>query len=151
MREKVTARGFLNIKLIDRKTGKVIEERRHENDLLGDFAIGVCGELAGQANVLLGKLDYVDLYTPDAAFIKSLSPPETLEYLEYADHKEVHAVWKDKSTDSYTVGTVYMWSKYTINSTEYTRTIAVKDGLNVSKGADQVLVVDWTIAVYHAT
>ena len=110
MKEKVAARGFISIKLIDRKTGKVVEERKLENDLHAGFATAVCGELAGEENIYLGRLDTAELYDANGNLIKTLSPPSVLERASYSDHEEVHAKWEDRSSDSYTVDKVYILS-----------------------------------------
>ena len=148
--EVVKARGTLNIKLVDKKTGRTVCEKKLENDLHAGFASAVCGELAGEENVYLGKIDAVELYDANNNLIKTLSPPSVLEHASYEDHDEVHARWEDASSDSYTVDKVFMIAKYTIDTAEYTTNIAFKTGVNTSKAADQKLIVDWTIAVYHA-
>ena len=149
MRERARVKGFLNVRLVDRKTGRVVEEKRIPNTLDGEFAIGVCGELAGEENVLLGKLDEVKLTDPNGNEIKRISPPSVLERRSYTDHEEVYAKWEDRSTDSYTVDAAAIKAKYTIDTTTYDRWIAYTSTGGVSKAADQVLVVEWTIAVYY--
>lgn len=146
MKSNIRAKGILNIKLVNKKTGELEYNEKLENELHSGFASGVCGELTGESGVYVGKIDHVDLKDSGGSLIKTLTPPSTLEHLTYSDHDEAHAVFEDASTDEYTVGQVFMVSVY--NSTN--RTIAFKQGLNVSKSADQKLIVDWTIAVYFS-
>ena len=132
VKETVKVRGVLNIKLVDKKNGRVVYQKRLENDLHAGFATAVCGELAGEENVYLGRIDKVELYDASNNLIKTLSPPTVLERISADDHEETHARWEDSSSDSYTVDKVYMIAKYTINTTEHTTNIAFKTGVNTS-------------------
>jgi len=147
MRESLKVVGIGVIRLIDKGTGRVRLEKAWRNDIHSGLASGVCGELAGEADVHVGKLEQCTLRDTDYNIIKTLSPPSTLEHRGYSDHDDVHAIWEDASSDEYTVGGVSIASVY--NTT--TRAIAFKSGLNVSKTSTDKLVVEWVINVYFKT
>lgn len=145
--DKLRADGELTIKVVDKNTGKVVNEVKQKNDLASGFSSGICGELAGESDVLLGAIDTVGLYNSAGGLIKELTPPLTREHRMYTDHDDVHVHFEDASSDVYTVATARMESSYGTT----VRQIAFKTGLNVAKAADQKLVVDWVINVYFAT
>jgi len=144
MKDRVAAKGFLNIMVVDKKTGKIVSHRKLENDLHQAFAEDLTNTLVGTSGYAVGKIDKVSLYDTGNAFIKDLTPPTTLECLSYSDHYEAHAVFEDNSSDEYTVGLVDLIAV----RDSVSRIVAFKSGLSVTKTADQKLIVDWTIAVY---
>ena len=75
----------------------------------------------------------------------------TREWRHYSDHEDLHIVFRDTSSDEYTVGSVALWADITKDSTSYQYTLAVQKNLNVSKASDQVLVIDWVINVPYQT
>lgn len=147
MKSGIRAEGKITIKLVDRNTGIIVSEKTLRNDININFAEDLASILAGMSGYDIGQLDKVELYDSSSALIKELSPPTTLERLAGADHYDAHSVFEDDSTDEYTVAEAYLHYKW--DSTY--RCIAFKRGLNVSKAADQKLVVDWTISVYFSS
>ena len=137
--------GYVNIKLVDRRSGKVDVEVKGGNTFHLGFASGVTGELVGEAGEYLGKITDVDLYDANDNLIKRLANP-TLERNLFSDRIEVKARFEDASTDTYTVAGVLLIATYGSS----TRAIAFKKGLNTSKPSTKKLVVDWVIVVRYA-
>ena len=139
--------GIITIRLIDKKSGKTVYEKKVKNAVLSPLAQHICGTLAGDNNYPLVPISLVSLFDAGDNPIKDLSPPTTLEHRGYSDHWDVHAVFRDTSSDEYTVARVDLVASGTVGEGTYTYNIARQRNLNVAKTADQVLVVDWVINV----
>jgi len=145
--------GIITIKLIDKKSNKVVYEKRVKNAIHQNFALVVCAALAGDESYPYPVADRVELWDTGGNYIKGLGESQmtTREWRHYSDHEDLHIVFRDTSSDEYTVGSVALWADITKDSTSYQYTLAVQKNLNVSKASDQVLVIDWVINVPYQT
>jgi len=146
LKDVLKVEGEISIKVVDKKTNKVVKEVKEKNVVLSGFASGVCGELAGETDTRLGVIDTVYLYDSGDNLIKYLGETERTDLVHhtYTDHDDVYVKFEDTSTDTYTVARADLETGYN----GYSRLICRKTGLSVSKASDQKLIVEWTIKVY---
>jgi len=148
IKDNFIPKGELAIKLIDRKTGEVIEEKKLENDIASGLSFTIARVLAGYTDAALGKADGVSLWDASGNLIKFLdeSMMTAREMITGTSDYKLHVTFRDASTDAYTVYEARLRFTATPPSGgTYTSTVARKTGINVNKTADKVLVVDWTV------
>jgi len=145
VKSQLKLEGVVTIRLIDKKSGKTVYEKRVKNAIMGGLALAVCAGLAGDPNFPFPKITSVSLRDENDNVIKFLMEESMTvrEWRSYSDHYDVHVVFKDTSSDAYTVVNVNLGGQG--NTTSYS--LARQTNLNVAKAADQVLVVDWVINV----
>ena len=135
MELKVKVEGKVVIRLIER--GKVAREAEAKNEVSNNFAISLANAMRGtSADNKFYYPDQVQLYDASGALIKTLGAP-TISGLQ--------ATWTDTSAQAYTVASVKIIGKNAYDTV--TMEIARATGLNVSKAADQVLQVVWTVSI----
>jgi hypothetical protein len=132
---KVKVEGKVTIRLIER--GKVVKEAEAKNDISNNFAISLANAMHGTSSD--NKFYYpsqVQLYDANGNLITTLSNPSI---------SGLQATWADNSAQAYTVASVKIIGKNAYDTV--TMEIARATGLNVSKAADQVLQVIWTVSI----
>jgi len=137
-------RGQVTIKLIDKRTGSEVFNESYENDIDSGLCLAISSQLAGVAGPALGPIKYAYLYNAAGALLKTLDETyrTVLERIAEASDYKVHVVFRDATTDAYTVGRVELRM---VDAAGFETRVVVKSGLNVAKTADKVLVVDWNI------
>jgi len=138
MKVALKVKGKVTVRVLQK--GKVVKETVVGNAISNVFALSLANALRGTSSA--NKFFYpniVQLYDAGGALIKSLSP---------ATISGLQATWQDASNQAYTVASVKIIGKNAYDAE--TKEIAKATGLNVTKAADQVLQVIWTVSVTGA-
>ena len=123
------------IRLIER--GKVVKEAEAKNEVSRFFALSLANAMRGTSASYPFYYPWkVQLFDSAGALITELTSPSI---------SGMQATWTDTSTQAYTVASVKIIGANAYS--ELQNEIARATGLNVSKAADQVLQVIWTVSI----
>jgi hypothetical protein len=135
MKLEVKVEGKVTVRVLER--GKVVKEVEAKNAVSSNFAISLANAMRGtSADNKFYYPSQVQLYDSGGALITTLSNPSI---------SGLQATWTDTSAQAYTVASVKIIGRNAYDTV--TMEIAKATGLNVSKTADQVLQVIWSVSI----